>query len=130
MKLRNEKGAALVELALSVSLLATILFGIIEFGRVMYMRNTLNLAAREGARMASVTKAPVDTGAIKTQVQKFITFDTTGLNVAVSSDPGGFASGSTITVTASMPFKSVVPLLITQLNGLTLTGQASMRYEY
>lgn len=130
MNLHDEKGAALVELALSVVLLVTLLFGIIEFGRVMYMRNTLNLAAREGARVASTTKPPIDTGAVQAQVKNFIPFDKKGLTVDVSSDPGGFPSGSTITVTASMPFQAVVPLLITQLNGRTLTGQASMRYEY
>ncbi|HJV65393.1 MAG TPA: TadE/TadG family type IV pilus assembly protein [Geomonas sp.] len=129
MKFNDEKGAALVELALSVVLLVTLLFGMIEFGRVMYMRNSLNLAAREGARMASVSKT-VSTSDVESQVKNFIPFDSTGLSVVVSSTPAGFTSGSTITVTASMPFQSVVPLLITQLNGLTLTGQASMRYEY
>lgn len=130
MKLRDEKGLALVELAISIFLLVLILFGAIEFGRVMYMRNTLNLAAREGARLAAVTPSPMNTGKIISYVESCIPFDQTGISVTVTSNPTGFTSGSTITVAVSLPFQTVVPELITQLNNITLTGQASMRYEY
>jgi len=130
MKLHDQKGLALVEMAISVFFLVLILFGAIEFGRVMYMRNTLNLAAREGARRAAVTPSPVNTGNIVSYVESYIPFDHTGISVSVTSNPAGFTSGSTITVAVNLPFTTVVPLLITQLNSITLTGQASMRYEY
>ena len=51
----NNKGQALVEMALSIILLMTILVGIFEFGRAMYIKNTLNNAARAGVRKAVVT---------------------------------------------------------------------------
>lgn len=129
-RLHSQKGVALVEVAISIFFMLLILFGIIEFGRVMYMKNTLNLAAREGARKAAVTPAPVNTGTIVTYVESIIPFDQTGIDVSVTSNPTGFASGSTITVVVTLPFETVVPLLITPLSGITLTGQASMRYEY
>ncbi len=50
----NDKGAALVEFAIVVSLLFTLVFGIIEFGLMMKDYLTLNQAAREGVRSAAV----------------------------------------------------------------------------
>jgi len=128
MKLCDQKGQALVELALSIFVLVLIVFGITEFSRVMYIRNTLNLAAREGARLAAVTPSPVDESKVVDHVESCIPFNQTGLTVTVT--PTNFTSGCTITVVASLPFQTVVPLLITQLDDITLTGQASMRYEY
>lgn len=127
MKLRDQKGQALVELAISIFVLVLIVFGVTEFGRVMYIRNTLNLAAREGARLASVT-SPVDTSKVDNQVKSCIPFNQDGLTIEIT--PAVFTSGCTITVVATLPFQTVVPLLITQLDNITLTGQASMRYEY
>ena len=127
----GQKGQAIVELAFSIVLLLLLVFGSIEFGRVMYIRNTLNLAAREGARIASVTPMPVDTGSsgsVANYVRGCIPFDQTGLNITVT--PETFTSGCTITVDVSLPFQTVVPMIIPQLNNINLTAQASMRYEY
>jgi Flp pilus assembly protein TadG len=46
----NQRGVALLELALSLSLLITIVFGITEFGRAIFQYNTLAKAARDTAR--------------------------------------------------------------------------------
>lgn len=46
------KGAAVVELAVVLPLLLTIVFGIIEFGWVFMVRETLVNASREGCRVA------------------------------------------------------------------------------
>jgi Flp pilus assembly protein TadG len=50
----NNRGAALLEFAVVVLLLLTLLFGIIEFGLLMKDYLVLNQAAREGARSASL----------------------------------------------------------------------------
>ena len=55
--IRTERGAAAVEFALIASLLAVIVFGIFEFGRVFSQYEVLQGAAREGARVAAV-RAP------------------------------------------------------------------------
>ena len=49
---RRERGAAIVEFAVVLPLLLTILFGIIEYGWVFMVRQTLQSAAREGCRLA------------------------------------------------------------------------------
>ena len=46
----NERGASAVEFALLLPVLMLILFGIIEFGMVMYSREVLTNAISEGAR--------------------------------------------------------------------------------
>lgn len=53
--MRNQKGQALVETALIIPLLLLLVMGIFEFGRAMYIKNTLNNAARGGVRVAVVT---------------------------------------------------------------------------
>ena len=54
---RNQRGVALIELALTIGILITIVFGITEFGRAIYQYDTLAKAARDAARYLS-TKAP------------------------------------------------------------------------
>ncbi|MET1085142.1 MAG: TadE family protein [Burkholderiales bacterium] len=58
-----QRGVALVELALTIGILITIVFGITEFGRAIYQYDTLAKAARDAARYLS-TKAPGDATAI------------------------------------------------------------------
>ena len=59
----NQRGVALLELALSLSLLITIVFGITEFGRAILQYNTLAKAARDAARFLAV-RDPSAAGAI------------------------------------------------------------------
>lgn len=56
---RKARGAAVVEFAVVLPLLLTILFGIIEYGWVFMVRQTLQTAAREGCRL-SVLQTSVD----------------------------------------------------------------------
>jgi hypothetical protein len=51
----SDDGAAAVEFALVVPLLVLILFGIISYGMMLSLRQTLSQAAAEGARAAAVT---------------------------------------------------------------------------
>lgn len=53
------RAAAVVEFAVVLPLLLTILFGIIEYGWVFMVRQTLQMAAREGCRLA-VLQTSVD----------------------------------------------------------------------
>lgn len=47
----------MVEMALVIMFLVVLIFGMTEFGRAMYTKNSLNNAARAGARVAVVTPA-------------------------------------------------------------------------
>ncbi|MDL1980013.1 MAG: pilus assembly protein [Deltaproteobacteria bacterium] len=54
----NQKGATVVEFAIVLSLLLTLIFGITEFGLVMFNRQVITNAAREGTR-AGIIARPV-----------------------------------------------------------------------
>ena len=58
MNANRQKGTTTVEFAVVAALLLTLLFGVIEVGRAMFVWNTLNEATRRGARVAAV--CPVD----------------------------------------------------------------------
>ena len=51
---KKQRGAAAVEFAIVCLLLFTILFAILEFGRMMYVYNTMQEVTRRGAREAVV----------------------------------------------------------------------------
>jgi Flp pilus assembly protein TadG len=55
---REEEGAAIVEFALVMPILALIVFGIIDFGRAFYTVNNIISAVREGARYGAVLADP------------------------------------------------------------------------
>jgi Flp pilus assembly protein TadG len=50
----RQRGVALVELAIALSLLVTIVFGITEFGRAIFQYNTLAKSVRDAARFLAV----------------------------------------------------------------------------
>jgi Flp pilus assembly protein TadG len=57
-KLNSCKGASAVEFALVLPLLAVILFGIVEFGLLLYNKQVITNASREGARFGIVSSTP------------------------------------------------------------------------
>jgi Flp pilus assembly protein TadG len=59
-KLRREDGAAAVEFALIVGLLAILVFGLLEYGLAFWQVQNLRAAAREGARVAAVRGTDAD----------------------------------------------------------------------
>ncbi len=55
----SERGVAAVEFAIIFPLMLLLMFGIIEFGTMMYDQIMVTNAAREGARWGSVQSAPL-----------------------------------------------------------------------
>jgi Flp pilus assembly protein TadG len=89
--LRDETGAALVEFAITLTMLLVLVFGIIDFGRALFTMNNLTQAAREGARYGAISAGMSEEAAIK---------DTT---VAHAASFGGAAlKASDVTVTPTM----------------------------
>ena len=52
--MRSEKGQAAVEFALVLPILLILIFGIIDFGRILYTKNALTSLSQEAARHASI----------------------------------------------------------------------------
>jgi len=143
----NTRGQALVELAIVLLLLLLLVLGIFEFGRAMYIKNTLTHAARAGARTAVVTPdlAPLTSNTGCTNSSPV--FQTTCQNLYTSIDKKNitvlvevFTPGETTTKTTNAQFGDIVRVTVT-LTGFTsfvpnfvpvpttLAGNTAMRYE-
>ena len=70
-RMRGEKGAALVEAAITVPIILLISVGIFEFGRAYQTQQVLTNAAREGARVA-VIEGTTDAD-VRTRVRDYVT---------------------------------------------------------
>src|SRR3954451_6753111 len=123
------RGAAVTEFAIVAPVFFLMVIGFIEFGRALMVQQVLVNASRVGARMATTT------GSTSTGVQTAVTNYTSGVAISdvtatVSPDPATAAAGTTITVTASVPFSKVSwmksPWFLT---GKTLTASSQMRNQ-
>ncbi len=112
---RKRRGAAAVELAVVSPLLLALVFGIIEFGWTMMVRETMISAARQGCRTATLKYT--SNGALEAaSIAKVndamsplgITVGSDGFNMTMShaADPP-VAPNDTETVTLSIPYQQV-----------------------
>jgi Flp pilus assembly protein TadG len=72
-KRSNRRGAALVETAMVLSGFFIMVFGIFEESRMIMMRQLLENAAREGARLALVSTNTKTTSGIQAAVNQYLT---------------------------------------------------------
>ncbi len=124
-ELREAQGNTLVEFALVIPLLLFLVIGFFDLGLIVYARNTLSFAAREGARVAII---PSKTD---TQICAQARAEAQGLNITcIVSSPRD--SGSTVTVTVGYTYIPITPFFAAWWgNGgtLTLQSQATMYVE-
>lgn len=112
----SQRGVAAVEFALVAVILFTVLFGIMEFGRVLFMMNTTTEATRLGARLAVVCDK--DDSAITTRMTSLAGFLNPG-NINVTYSPGGCDANTCSYVTVSvtdLTVQSLVPLIPINFN--------------
>ena len=108
---RDARGSVLIEFALVLTVLLLLVFGIIDFGRLLFTANNLTAAAREGARYAAILPALPNDDAIK---------DTVIARTAVLG--GGAITRSNVTVTynvASGNYHSITVQVSDTFNYLT-----------
>lgn len=131
MDARRDRGAAAVEMALLLPLLLLLIFGIIDFGRMLNAQIAVTEAAREGARAAVIENSG---SAAESRVAKVVT----GATVVVLPDStpcDGTSISADATVNVSAPFEFVTPVgaiaaMFTGPSGfggdVTLTGTGVM----
>lgn len=124
----RERGAAVVEFAVVLPLLLTILFGIIEFGYVFMVRQTLQHAAREGCRLAILQTSVTPYANVSTRVSDVMaTTNASSYTLAMTHATVGTPIES---VTVSVPYDDVSLLGdFLGIGNFNLTGTASMRKE-
>ena len=71
---RRSNGTAAVEFAIVLPVLSLFLFGIIQFGSILYLQNNMANAAREAARSLSVGETSIaNTGSTETYALQYLT---------------------------------------------------------
>ena len=113
---RSQKGAAMIEFALCFVLALSLLYGAMEFARIVYSRNILSGATREAARFAIVhgnrSGSPADQAAIRTQLTKWaLGLDPAAIVVNATWSPSN-APGNVVRVDASYTITPFTRLII------------------
>ncbi len=125
---KRRRATAVVEFAVVLPLLMTMLLGIIEFGYVFMIRQTLQHAAREGCRLA-ILQTSVNP---YTNVSARITdaMSPTGLNTYSVTMTHASAGDPTETIVLSVPYDDVSLVGgYFGFDGGTLKGSCTMRKE-
>lgn len=135
-KIKDEKGQAVVELAVTLPLLLLILCGIIDFGWLFYNKLTIGNYTREAARYAitagSSETASTLTNKIRTKVSNLATlYSPDNISVEVKfSEPANISEGD-ITVEVTGLVSSLTPITRTiATNGkIKVSSAVTMRME-
>ncbi len=139
-RLRCQKGVAAIEFAILLPLLLVIIFGFIEFSILLYDKQVITNASREGAREGIRREITVPArsteGTIKSVVTAYvasnlITFGTpnTPVTTVTPADLSGMARGDDLTVTVSYNYDFLVlPNFVAGLGGVkTIQAQTVMK---
>lgn len=131
-KYPRQRGAAIIEMALTMPLLLVFLFGIINFGIALYNKAVITNASREAARAGIVFSSDaIDYGAVEAVAENYcanrlITF---GADDSVTATAGD-ADAETLRVQVSYNFQSIAGELVPGMSGLlTLSAETLMKYE-
>jgi Flp pilus assembly protein TadG len=103
------RGAASLEMALGLPVFLLLIFGLVEFGLVLYVKGMITAASREGVRYGAVYSLPPRTQSdIEAHVQNYLHgLGVTGAVVTVPSPPSG-VSEDPVRVTVSYTYHSLV----------------------
>ena len=126
-RFRNQRGAALLETAITLPLVLLVSVSIFEFGRAYQTWQVLTNAAREGARV-SVLPASTDadvTDAVRNYMKegKLVGWNSASINLQ-RTEPFGTNTASRITVTYPFNFTVLNPVIRLVQAGST-TGQGT-----
>jgi Flp pilus assembly protein TadG len=122
---RGSRGQSLVEMALTLPLLLLLVFGIIEFGRILNAYIVVTNAAREGARYGAVGE---DEAEITSQVMLSMASLGAPSDVDVVGEGGG--RGNPVTVTVTYDVDLIAPLFDVVIpDPFPVTATARMRIE-
>jgi Flp pilus assembly protein TadG len=128
-----------VEAALVLPLLALLIFGALELGRMAFVVQSLHNAARDGARYSAAPAAGTSDLPPVSSVQQLVVSDLQASGISLSpflvavnqevdiTEGGLTTSFSQVKIT--YPFKFTTPLLTALVPHVTLTGLAVMRNE-
>lgn len=126
----GESGAALVEFTVVAPVFFLLVFGIIEFGSIFSLQNTMINAAREAARSMAVQN--LTSGQAQTTAANYLTSYPETFSYSVvdgcTTTPKGQWADVTVTITTSAAAASIINYL-NMFTGKNLTASVIMRKE-
>jgi Flp pilus assembly protein TadG len=138
MKNQGRFGIAAVEFALIVPLFLLLLAGIIEFGQAFYIKHSLSIAARRGAR-ASIVEGATTYGVtqkVRTDCHLILGVDESDVQVHVIVNGGAGAdlsqaeSGDEVTVMASVSYSDAgVGFYANLMSSSPITASCTLEHE-
>lgn len=116
----------MVEFALVLPIFLLLVFGILDLGRIVFIKAELENAVREGVRVGQVTVPFNSTPVVnKVKAQPLLASAT----VTPTCSTSGCPYGSTLTVSATLPTSFVAANLFPGMGAPTLSASASGRIE-
>lgn len=132
----NEKGIATVEFALILPVLATLSFGIVDFGMLMTNQASLVNASRDGARAGILLTDPPMTETDITAVVKdaltnsgWKSADVDAVVVTVTGAGGSTGMDLTVKVDSNYTFFIISKLIPSLTDTLPISASTTMKHE-
>lgn len=137
----SRRGQGSVEFALALIVVMTLTMGIVDFARAFFMQQTLQTAAANGARRASVCQIsdtaspPTNTKSVQYAVlQSLMNLGWTGTTVTIAYETGSATVGRQVTVTVTHTYDPATPIVGPIMRGVlgaspTLTGKTTSTVE-
>lgn len=127
--LRDRSGLAFVEFGILATIFFTLTFAIIDFGMMMWLNNTVEHVAAEGARYAAVRGAGKPSPVTESQVTTYVQDRADGIPAAdmtinVTWDPNN-NPGSTVTVLVTYNYEYIIGSIL-GFDPVDLQGRSTM----
>ncbi|MFT7641721.1 MAG: hypothetical protein ACI9G1_003472 [Pirellulaceae bacterium] len=128
---KKRRGASVVEFAIVAPMFILLVFGMIEYGRMVMVQQVITNAAREGAQQLALPNGTPSEA--QTAVTNYLTgagFSDIASEIEVNSIPASPESGMDCTVSMHFPYGEVSWIPSTFLLGdSTLTASSTVRRE-
>ncbi len=138
----RSRGQSIVEFALILPVFVLLLVGILDLGRAVYAFNTINNAAREGARLAIVDQTITHVEDFAAQRTGWLGVDASGVSVdfrdpddtanhgSCNASPGQAAIvGCLAVVSVTYDYVGATPIISQLVGPISMTGESRFRVE-
>ena len=99
---RNAVGSVVVEFALLLPVYIAMIFGIMEYGRLIWTRNTMEFAAQTAARYGAITSGATNATVAAYALTQLLGISSTGITFTAT------VAASSVTVVGTTSFSSMI----------------------
>ena len=99
---RNAVGSVAVEFALLLPVYIAMIFGIMEYGRLIWTRNTMEFAAQTAARYGAITSGATNATVAAYALTQLLGISSTGITFTAT------VAASSVTVVGTTSFSSMI----------------------